>query len=340
MIPEVRQRIQTGVQDAVTLGSTLESACAEIGMDPRRLQRWRKQMEDGRHGGLRVPSQKLTEQEKDAIVDIFHKPEFIDLPVRSAWVKMLDHDQCLCSPATAFRVLDERKLEERLTVKRAKPQRRPPVLEATGINQVWTWDITYLPSPVRGAYFYLYSIQDLFSRKIVGWAIEATESSHLARDLFAKILSERVEQPQNLRVHADNGSPMKGKALTSLYNLLQVRYTHGRPHVSDDNPFIESWFAVLKGRASFPEYFKDIHQARKYVESLVAWYNGQHMHSRLDYLTPDQMDKNVGGPIQEHRNKVIEQARAQRPQRFGSRKLQLRVPTKVRLAFHETVTYN
>lgn len=339
MNPEVRQRIASGVQDAVNLGSGFESACNVIGLDPRRLQRWRRSPTDGRIGGLRNPSQKLSESEKDAVMDAFHQAAYVDLPIRAAWVKMLDQGLCLCSPASAFRILDERKAKKRLTVRRARPQRRPPHLEAKAVNQVWTWDITYLPSPIRGAYFYLYSIQDLFSRKIVGWAVEAREDGKLARDLFARILSERVEHPQGLQVHADNGSPMRSKSLSDLFERLEVRSTHGRPKVSDDNAFIESWFAVLKGRASFPDYFKDIQQARAYVESLVEWYNGQHMHSRLDYLTPEQMDKGQGEEIQQRRNEVIEKARAERPQRFGSRQLRLRVPKTVRLTFHEAVSY-
>lgn len=339
MIPEVRQRITSGVQDAVILGSGFESACNTIGIDPRRVQRWRQRPSDGRAGGLRHPGQKLSESEKDEIVEAFHKPEYIDLPIRSAWVKMLDQGQCLCSPASVFRVLDERQAKARLTIRRAHPQRRPPVLEAKAVDEVLTWDITYLDSPIRGAYFYLYSIQDLFSRKIVGWSVEAKEDGKLARDLFARILSEQVRSPEGIRVHADNGSPMRSKSLSDLFEKLEVRATHGRPHVSDDNPFIESWFSVLKGRASFPEYFKDIQQARAYVESLVKWYNEQHMHSRLDYLTPEQMHQGQGEGIQRRRNEVIDRARALRPQRFGSRKLRLRVPTAVRLTFHEAVSY-
>lgn len=339
MSPEVRVRIISGVQDAVILGSGFETACKAIGMSPRRLQRWRTRTDDGRSGGLRTCGQKLSEEEKDAVVEAFHKPEYVDLPIRAAWVKMLDDDICLCSPATAFRVLDERKAKARLTVRRARPQRRPPVLEAKAINQVWTWDITYLPSPLRGAYFYLYTIQDLFSRKIVGWSVEAREDGSLARDLFGRILSERVECPQALNVHADNGSPMRSKNLTGLFAKLQIRCTHGRPHVSDDNAFIESWFSVLKGRASFPEFFEDIEQARQYIASIVAWYNGEHMHSRLDYLTPQQMDLGEGPGIQQRRNEVINKARAERPSRFGSRRLTLRVPSAVRLTFHDTVSY-
>ncbi len=340
MNPEVRARIASGVQDAVNLGSGIESACAVIGLDPRRLQRWRRSPTDARTGGLRSPGQKLSESEKDAVVEAFHQPEYIDLPVRAAWVKMLDHGQCLCSPASVFRVLNERQARSRLTARRARPQRRPPLLEAKAPNQVWTWDITYLPSPIRGAYFYLYSIQDLFSRKIVGWTVEVSEDGRLARDLFSRILSEQVEHPKGLRVHADNGSPMRSKNLSDLFEKLEVRATHGRPHVSDDNAFIESWFSVLKGRASFPEYFRDIQQARAYVESLVGWYNGQHMHSRLDYLTPEQMHQGQGGPIQLRRNEIIDRARERNPQRFGSRRLRLRVPTSVRLTFHETVSYD
>lgn len=339
MSPEVRQQITSGVQDAVHLGIGIESACEVIGVGLRRLQRWRRKTVDGRTGGLRSSEQKLSESEKDAIVEAFHTPEYLDLPVRAAWVKMLDHGQCLCSPASVFRVLHERQARSRLTVRRARPQRRPPVLEAKAPNQVWTWDITYLSSPIRGAYFYLYSIQDLFSRKIVGWSVESTEDGKLARDLFSETLAQQIEHPKGLRVHADNGSPMRSKSLSALFEKLEVRATHGRPHVSDDNAFIESWFSVLKGRASFPEYFRDIQNARGYVKSLVDWYNSQHMHSRLDYLTPEQMHKGEGEQIQRRRNEVIDKAREQNPKRFGTRRLRLRVPTEVRLNFHETVTF-
>jgi hypothetical protein len=96
----------------------------------------------------------------------------------------------------------------------------------------------------------------------------------------------------------------------------------------------------MKGRASFPEFFANIEQARAYITSIVAWYNGEHMHSRLDYLTPDQMDKGQGPEIQRRRNEVIHRARAERPSRFGSKRLTLRVPSAVRLTFHETVSYS
>jgi putative transposase len=338
--PDLREQISSGIRDAVSLGSGFESACSVIGMDPRRLQRWRKKAVDGRVGGLRTSDQKLTETEKDAIVEAFHKPEYVDLPIRSAWVKMVDDKLCLCSAATAYRVLEERCAKRRLTARRASPQRRPPVLEATAVNQVWTWDITYLPSPVRGAYFYLYCVQDLFSRKIVGWSVEATEDGALARDLFDRIVSQKIARPQELRVHADNGSPMRSVVLNKFFNRLEIRCTHSRPHTSDDNAFIESLFSVLKGRASFPEYFKDILQARAYVQALVEWYNTKHMHSRLDYLTPTEVEQGKAEEIQARRNEVIEKARALRPQRFGKRKLYFRVPKAVRLAFHETVSYD
>jgi putative transposase len=290
----IRDVIKAGLQDATDLGCSKTVACEMAGMDIRRLQRWQEISEDRRKGGVQDASQPLTEQEKDRVVEIFQAPLYRDLPVRAAWVKMLDAEICLCSPATVFRVLNQRGRKDRLMVRRASPQRRPPVLEATAVDQVWTWDITYLPTPVRGAYFYLYTIQDLFSRKAVGWTVELTENGQIARDLFAKIIAERVTHPTELRVHSDNGSPMRSACLKGFFERLQVRCTHSRPHVSDDNAFIESLFATLKGRASFPEYFRTIEQARTYVDSLMAWYNQHHMHSQLDYLTPEQMDAGDG----------------------------------------------
>jgi putative transposase len=335
----IRDVIKAGLQDATDLGCSKTVACEMAGMDIRRLQRWQEISEDRRKGGVQDASQPLTEQEKDRVVEIFQAPLYRDLPVRAAWVKMLDAEICLCSPATVFRVLNQRGRKDRLMVRRASPQRRPPVLEATAVDQVWTWDITYLPTPVRGAYFYLYTIQDLFSRKAVGWTVELTENGQIARDLFAKIIAERVTHPTELRVHSDNGSPMRSACLKGFFERLQVRCTHSRPHVSDDNAFIESLFATLKGRASFPEYFRTIEQARTYVDSLMAWYNQHHMHSQLDYLTPEQMDAGDGPEVQAKRNRVLDVARAAKPKRFGSRTLRLRVPKSVRLTFHEVVSY-
>ncbi|QQS03227.1 MAG: IS3 family transposase [Fibrobacterota bacterium] len=335
----MRQLIVTGFQDSIDLGCSKTAACAMVGFGIRRLQRWQETPQDRRRGGIQDASQPLTEQEKDLVVESFQAPKYRDLPVRSAWVKMLDDDICLCSPATVFRVLDERDQKGRLTVRRASPQRRPPVLEATAVDQVWTWDITYLPSPVRGAYFYLYTIQDMFSRKAVGWTVELSENGELAHDLFARSIVDRVSHPTALRVHSDNGSPMRATRLTGFFEKIEVRYTHSRPHVSDDNAFIESLFATLKGRASFPEYFRTLDEARAYVDALMAWYNGEHMHSRLDYLTPDQMDQGKGPEIQAKRNAVLTRARGMKPNRFGSRSLCLRVPNSVKLTFHEAISY-
>lgn len=336
----VRNLIVAGLQDTADLGSSKTAACQLAGIDIRRLQRWQMIPQDRRKGGVQNASQPLSEQEKDRIVEAFQTPLYRDLPVRAAWVKMLDAEICLCSPATVFRVLKERGIKERLMVRRASPQRRPPVLEATAVDQVWTWDITYLSTPVRGAYFYLYVIQDLFSRKAVGWTVEMTENGQIATDLFAKIITQRVSHPTELRVHSDNGSPMRSANLKNFFERLQVRCTHSRPHVSDDNAFIESLFATLKGRASFPEYFKTIEQARTYVDSLMAWYNQGHMHSQLEYLTPDQMDAGDGPKVQAKRNQVLDKAKGDRPGRFGSRTLRLRVPKSVRLTFHEVVSYS
>jgi transposase InsO family protein len=336
---DVRRLIVVGIQDSVDLGCSKTAACAMIGMGIRRIQCWQKTPQDRRRGGIPNTSQALTEQEKDVVVETFQDPRYRDLPVRAAWVKMLDDNICLCSPATVFRVLEQRGRKDRLNVRRASPQRRPPVLEATAVNQVWTWDITYLPTPVRGAYFYLYTIQDMLSRKAVAWTVELSENGELAQDLFDRIVTNRVAHPSGLRVHSDNGSPMRSTRLTGYFEQVHIRYTHSRPHVSDDNAFIESLFATLKGRASFPEYFRTLEEAKTYVDGLMAWYNGKHMHSRLDYLTPDQMDRGEGPEIQARRNAVLTRARGLKPNRFGTRSLRLRVPKSVKLTFHEVVSY-
>ena len=161
---------------------------------------------------------------------------------------------------------------------------------ATGPNQVWSWDITWLPTTVRGRFLYLYLVMDVWSRRIVGWRVaRARVAPTLAAALIQRICDESDVDPRGLVLHSDNGKPMRGSTMISTLQWLGVVPSFSRPHVSDDNPYSEALFRTLKHTPAYPRLpFADLDAARRWVGRFVAWYNGEHRHSAIRYVTPDQ----------------------------------------------------
>ncbi|MDQ8739523.1 IS3 family transposase, partial [Paenibacillus sp. LHD-38] len=191
---------------------------------------------------------------------------------------------------------------------------------ATGPNQVWMWDITWLPGPVKGIYFYLYLILDLYSRKIVGWEIWEKESAEHASQLIRRaVLSEQCVVRKNpLVLHSDNGSPMKGSTLLETLYSLGITPSRSRPRVSNDNPYAESIFRTCKYRPEFPSNgFRSRDEAREWVLRFVHWYNMEHRHSGLNFLTPNQRHQGLARQIFEKRQQIYEAAKAQHPHRWS-----------------------
>lgn len=199
------------------------------------------------------------------------------------------------------------------TKKPAAPiaNKRIPV---TGPNQVWAWDITWLKTEVRGQFYYGYNIIDLYDRALVGWAIEDHESEELARNLFARIIRDQKVVPAI--VHADNGNPMRGSTLASFLDSLLVSRSYSRPRCSDDNAFIESWHKTLKYTVGYPKVFISIDHARTWYADFVQWYNAEHLHSGLDYVTPMQVRTGEASMIYAIRNRTISLAREAHPERW------------------------
>lgn len=192
----------------------------------------------------------------------------------------------LGSERTLYRILKTRKaLESRTESRRPVTSKKPPELVASGPNQVWSWDITWLRTDVAGIFVFAYVVIDIFSRKVVGWTIEANESDAHAAQLFKRIIRDTGVCPRF--VHADNGSPMKGLSLVSFLTRMQVGLTYSRPRISDDNPFIESFFKTLKYTVGYPKAFTGLNEARTWFANFVDWYNTSHRHSGIDFVTPE-----------------------------------------------------
>ena len=228
----------------------------------------------------------------------------------------MDEKRYIASSSTFYRVLREKDmLHHRKKGRARKKLNPPPELAATGPNQVWSWDITYLKTEIKGIYLYAYIIIDVWSRKITGWEIHEEESETIARELF-----ERLKGRYNLsgiKLHSDNGNPMKGATMImTLYNLGVIP-SFSRPRISDDNPYSESLFKTLKYTAGFPGCFKNLNHSREWIADFVNWYNEKHRHSGIKYITPNQRHSGLGEKIMMIRNQVIAEAFSQNPQRWS-----------------------
>lgn len=326
----LRTLIIIALDIAVASGARLFKACQTIQLCSRRLRRWRKTDEDGRRGGYRAIGQRLSESEKDAVVAAFNRPEIADLPVKVACATLMDQGIYTASPSTCARVLAERDAGRQRKPRKAGKAKRPELL-ATGPGQVWCWDITWLDAPTKGTYFYLYMAIDMFSRKVVAWEVYAKEDGTLARDLFAEAVKAEGISPGTLLVHADNGKPMRSLKLRALFDVLQVTASYGRPHTSNDNAYAESLFATFKGRISFPEFFASVQSARDFCLEFFTWYNGFHLHSSLDFVTPQSVHEGLHPEIFSNRNLLLELNRVAHPSRHGGREKVFGIPAEVRL---------
>lgn len=230
--------------------------------------------------------------------------------------KLAEQEQYIGSESTIYRVLREAKQLTHRASSKPRTHKKPREYRADGPRQVWTWDITYLPTTVRGLWFYLYLVVDIWSRKIVGWNVHTEENGDKAA-LLARAAMMREGNPQGLVWHSDNGSPMKAATLLATLLHLGVVASFSRPHVSDDNPFSESLFRTLKYRPEYPSQpFDTLEEARAWVQRFVAWYNNEHLHSAIGYVAP--ADRHNGDDLTklEARRRTYERARAEHPERW------------------------
>jgi transposase InsO family protein len=310
----------TLIAQARHAGARQDKACESIGISAKTMQRWEQagNKQDGRIEAKHEPKNKLSELERQRIIQVANEPMFANLPPCQIVPKLADQGRYVGSESTFYRVLNEEKqLTHRDKSKPARKVIKPKALTAVASNQIYTWDITYLPTPIRGAFFYLYLVLDIYSRKIVGWQIHSEESSALAADLMIDICQREGITRHQVTLHSDNGSPMKGATMLATLQELGVVPSFSRPSVSNDNPYSESVFRTLKYRPEYPEKpFSDINTAREWVEDFVQWYNHDHQHSGIKFVTPEQRHKGADVEILIKRKQVYEKARAQNPERW------------------------
>jgi putative transposase len=312
------------INEAVHNGARVRPACKELGISQRTLQRWKcdeTPLEDQRPFAERPsPKNKLSEEERETIVQTVNQPKFKSLPPSQIVPRLADEGVYIASESTIYRVLKEKDMQHHRGRSKKPSSKAISTHSAAGPNQVWMWDITWLPGPAKGIYFYLYLILDLYSRKIIAWDIWLEESAENASLLVRRgVLSEqRKPSLHPLVLHSDNGSPMKGASLLETLYHLGITPSRSRPRVSNDNPYAESIFRTCKYRPGYPSNgFNDLTEARVWVRSFVQWYNQEHRHSGLKFLTPNQRHDGSTDQILEQRRQVYEQAKSMHPERWS-----------------------
>jgi putative transposase len=314
---EERRVIRALADEAMAHGARQEVVCKRLGISARTRQRWQLSADDGRHGPVSEPANKLTEGERQLVLAAANSTEFRDVSPKQIVPRLADQGRYLASESTFYRVLrDASFMAHRGRAKAPVPRPKPELL-ASGPLQVWTWDISYLRTSVRGEYFYLYMVVDLFSRRIVGWAVHEEESSALAA-LLIESASLAAGSPTGLKLHSDNGGPMRGCTMLAMLQSLGMSASFSRPRVSDDNPYSEALFRTVKYSAMFPEKpFENIEAARSWVAGFVDWYNTTHRHSAIRFVTPDQRHFGQEAEILEKRAALYELARRRNPNRWS-----------------------
>jgi putative transposase len=251
------------------------------------------------------------------IIEVSNSPPYQDLCPWKIVAKLADSGRYLASESSFYRVLKDADLLKHRSKARPRERKRPKDLIARTPNCVWSWDITFLKSPVKGMYYYLYLTLDVFSRYIVGWVVEEVESGEHAAKLVTRACIEQGVVRDQLTLHADNGGPMKGATMLSTLQKLHVAPSFSRPSVSDDNPFSESLFKTLKYRPSYPDgAFASLEEARTWVERFVHWYNTEHLHSGIRFVTPQSRHNGHDIEILKRRHEVYAKAKLANPLRW------------------------
>ena len=319
---EERQQVIVLVNESVVAGARQAKACEVLGLSERTLQRWRTSDSvrcDQRSLRQYQPSHKLTAIERAEVLAIANSDEFGHLPPSQIVPRLADQGCYVASESTFYRILrDEKQLTHRHSERPPQTRTKPRAICATAPNQLYSWDITYLPSVIRGQFFYLYLFVDIFSRKIVGWQAYEEESSALAGELLRDLCHREGIQSNQLILHSDNGSPMKGSTMLATMQQLGVMPSFSRPSVSNDNAYSESLFKTLKYRPQYPlKPFADVIEARQWVTQLVEWYNHEHRHSAIGFVTPVQRHEGLDEQLLTNRKAVYEAAYAENPDRWS-----------------------
>jgi transposase InsO family protein len=312
--------ILASLREVQTAGARLHAACEVIGISARTIERWRGQPggDDRRCGPRRRPRNALTAAEEAHLLAVMTSAQYGHLSPKQLVPQLADAGKYIASESTMYRLQKRLGLgAHRRPMLRTHVTRGATVHRATRSNQLWSWDITYLPTAIRGRFLRLYLILDVWSRRIVGWEVHAHEVATHAAALIQRICAESGIDPNGLVLHSDNGKPMRGSTMIATLQWLGIVSSFSRPHVCNDNPYSEALFRTLKHTPVYPRLpFADREAARRWVGRFVSWYNSEHHHSAIRYVTPDERHSGADVAILARRHALYEHARSRKPERW------------------------
>ena len=323
-----RQALAFAIHIAQRSGARLHLACEITGIDLRTLQRWKASdgliAGDGRPLAVRAPpSHALSAGERAAVLAAANEPRFADVPPARIVPALADEGVYLASESTFARVLRAHgQSAHRGRAKAPKAMRPPTTHIAAGPREVWCWDMTYLPANVQGRWYFLYLILDLYSRKIVGWEVHASDDAdHAAHLVRRTALAEGIATLKIKPVlHGDNGATLKATTVLAMLNWLGVKPSYSRPRVSDDNAYSEALFRTAKYRPEFPtKGFAELDAARAWAAGFVRWYNVDHHHSGIRYVSPAERHDGRDVAILAARHALYLKARERNPSRWSGK---------------------
>lgn len=296
---QTKEEILVVIAQSQQAGVSARRSCALLMLSYRRVVRWQQRRRQG-HGladatpGPRHPSHRLLGEEIASITAMARSSEYVDLSHRAMTITAWEKGLFFTSFSSVYRVLKEHELMTARGPGGSHNGRSlaPVRKQLTGPNQRWCWDISYVSTFEKGIYLYLYLLLDEYSRKAIQWRISWQQDAVQARELLeGGLLAENIlELPEAQRpeVINDRGRQMKAKPIQRLCEDHQMPQLFARPRTPNDNPFIESAFSTVKRAPEYPGRFRDDGDAVAYFERYFDWYNHQHYHSGIDYVTPHQ----------------------------------------------------
>ena len=309
--------IVTAIEEAIGSGARLKEVCKHVGLSARTYQRWvgHATGKDGRPDSVHIASNALSKAEQDLAIAVCNSPGYCNMSPNVIVPVLAEKGVYIASEASIYRILKRAgMLTHRLESRPTHPRKKPEELIAFGPDEVWSWDITYIKTEIRGLFYYLYLHLDIWSKMIMGWSVEEYEDGDIAAGIFAQTCLKHGAR--GVRLHSDNGSPMKSANMLSTLGWLGVIPSFSRPSVSNDNPFSESLFKTMKYRPGYPGSFKTIEEARAWVCGFVEWYNKEHRHSAIRYVTPEERHYGRETEILNNRKEVYQEAAKRSPNRF------------------------
>lgn len=331
--PEAKLEVVRAVGKAQSDGMTVQKACEVLKLPRVTFYQWRggRKSEELTLSDLtpmvierRVSPQRITEVEREAIVEAAQDEAKVDLHHRKLAHTLGREEGVYVSESTVLRVLKEEGLVAPREFRR-RPVGQRPELVATAPRQVWCWDFSYVK--IGLVFWYLLAIIDMFSRKIVGWDLVPQATAEQAKRVWDEALAaeglldaeplsvgpDEMSGGLGLKAMSDNGSQMKAKTMREFFRDLGIDQVFSRPHTPEDNAYIETWFATAKCEGIYREEYGDPVAAWHGIAALVRYYNEERLHQGIGFVTPVERHEGRDVALLKARKLGLVEARRNRP---------------------------